>query len=444
MPTRRAALDILVRVERDRAFADVLLGHRIGAFAADDRRLLTQLVLGTIAWRGRLDFELARVSSRKLNLLAPEILALLRLGLYQLRILTRVPAHAAVDTAVALAHEIGAGEGAARFVNAVLRNAIRNPVKLPERAANEAEFFAVTYSHPRWMVERFIEWFGADAAQSLMAANNEAAPNALRLNLNRGGAEALIARIQGDGMEIAGRGRLPETVILAGAAMLESASYRAGIFHMQSEASQMAVRLLAPESGATVVDCAAAPGGKTTHIAELIGATGRVIALDLNHGGIKSARAVAARLGHRNILFARADTARALPMRREAADYVLLDAPCTGLGTMREHPEIRWRLGPGDFKRMGGLQAVMLEQAAALVRRGGAMVYAVCSLAPEEGVEVVRGFLARNREFEIDRNPPCRELLGDAIDADGFMRTRPDRGGLDGFFAVRLCRRERA
>jgi len=234
--TRRTACEILLRVDRDRAFADVLLGRRLGAFAPADRRLVTQLVLGTLAWRGRLDFELARISARKLDTLAPEVLAILRLGFYQLRFLTRVPRHAAVDTAVSLAHEAQGGVGAARFVNGVLRSALRAPVPPPPREADEIGYLAVTFSHPRWIVEKFVEWFGVRAAETLMAADNEAAPNVLRLNLARGTADELIARLERDGMQVAARGRFPETVILKGPPIFESPSYREGLFHPQAEA----------------------------------------------------------------------------------------------------------------------------------------------------------------------------------------------------------------
>jgi 16S rRNA (cytosine967-C5)-methyltransferase len=393
------------------------------------------------------------------------VLAILRMGLFQLRILTRIPRHAAVDTAVNLTREIPSVRAAVGFVNAVLRSALRAPVALPSRDADELGHLAVAYSHPRWLVAKLIEWFGIGDAEALMAANNEAAPNAIRLNLSRGEAGELAARLRGEGFEIAARGRFPETTVLEGMALdgsrlvasvqsserrerdiekgatiFESDAYREGIFTPQSEASQMVVRMLAPAPGAVVIDCAAAPGGKTTHLAELVGRNGKIVALDLNFAGLRNARALAARLHHPNVFFVRADVSVALPLRPASFEYVLLDAPCTGTGTMRAHPEIRWRLRPEDFARMAALQGRMLENAALLVRPGGAIVYAVCSLAPEEGLGVVRAFLAHHREFEVDREINFRELFGDALDESSFMRTRPDRGGLDGFFAARLRR----
>jgi 16S rRNA (cytosine967-C5)-methyltransferase len=402
-----------------------------------DRRLLTTLVLGTIAWQGRLDYELAQLSSRRLDALDPEIRVILRLGLYQLRHLSRIPPHAAVDTSVRLTRK-HKGSGASGFVNAVLRGSLRNPVSLPPRAcAQDAEYLAIAYSHPQWLVERFVEWFG-DAAEAIMAANNEAAPNAIRLNLARGTADAILKRIEADGMEVASRGLFPETILLKGAPLFDSPSYRKGHFSAQSEASQMVTHLLAPEPGATVIDCAAAPGGKSAHLAELVGPEGKVIALDINLAGLRQARTVAARLGHRNIHFLRSDTTASIPLPRHTFHYVLLDAPCTGLGTLREHPEIRWRLNPSDFARMANLQSPMLENAATMVAPGGVIVYSVCSPAPEEGAMVVNAFLASHSEFTIDVNSARSTPLADVIEADGFMRTRPDLASRDGFFAARL------
>ncbi len=203
----------------------------------------------------------------------------------------------------------------------------------------------------------------------------------------------------------------------------------------------MVARMLGAAAGATVADCASAPGGKATHLAEIVGERGRVIAVDLNPGGLKNARNLARRLRHANIEFVCADLMTAMPLRAASVGYVLLDAPCTGLGTLREHPEIRWRLKPDDPARMAAIQLRMLENAAALLRVGGAIVYSVCSLAPAEGEGVIDDFLKSHTEFEIDSRPPNYAEIKDLLDARGFMKTRPDLGGLDGFFAARLIRR---
>jgi len=440
MDSRRAAIEILSRVERERAFADVLLGHRLPGFEARDRRLITSMVLGVLAWRGRLDFELAHLCGRKVETLKPDVLAILRLGIYQLRFLTRTAKHAVVDTSVRLAKENEASRPAAGLINAVLRRATREQIAMPDKARDLAGYLAIANSHPRWMVERFIEWFGAGEAERLLAANNSAAPNVIRLNLSRGSRAQILERLRTEGFEFESETRLPETVILKGAVDFDSPAYREGLFNLQSEASQLVARLMTPHAGAAVLDCAAAPGGKATHLAELAGEHATIAAADIHHAGLLKVRALSERLGHRNLHLIEADMTSAVAIRPARFDAVLLDAPCTGLGTLREHPEIRWRLRPGDFARMAAIQARMLENVAELVRPGGVLVYAVCSLAPQEGAGVIAQFLEHHPEFLIDRGPIVADGFQIPLDANGYLITRPDRGGLDGFFAARLKR----
>jgi 16S rRNA (cytosine967-C5)-methyltransferase len=440
LPARQIALEILMAVERRGSYADAMLGTRVPALTPPDRRLTTRLVLGTIAWRARLDYELERFCGRDLAGIQPEALTIMRMGLLQIRFLDRIAPHAAVSTSVELAKRSRPASAAAGFVNAVMRRATREKVALPARSDDEVGWLAIAYSHPRWMVERFIDWFGQDAAERLMAANNEAAPNVVRLNLARGSREQIVRHLQADGMEVEGLARFQETATLRGAARFDSPTYRGGLFQPQSEASQLVARLLAPRGGAAVADCAAAPGGKTAHLAELVGPDGRVTAMDMNFAGLKSARRLCRQLRHPNVQFLQADTSSQVPLAEGSFDCVLLDAPCTGLGTLREHPEIRWRLRPGDPARMAVLQSQMLANAGVLVRPGGAMVYSVCSLAPEEGEDVVRAFLDTHRAFQLDSQPSNREVFKCLLDAQGMMRTRPDLGGLDGFFAARLVR----
>jgi 16S rRNA (cytosine967-C5)-methyltransferase len=441
LASRIAAADILFRVDKESGYADALLGARLPDFAPADRRLITRLVLGTIAWQGRLDYELKHLTRRELVSIQPVALEILRMGLYQLRFLDRIPQHAVVDTTVSIAKRSVQARKAAGFINAVMRQAARHTLPMPVRERNEKSFLAVAFSHPRWMVERFVDWFGVANAERLMTANNDAAPNVIRLNLARGSRAEIIEKLTKDGFEIGTPGRSPETIVLKSAPRFESVPYRDGLFHAQSEASQMTARILAPKAGATAVDCAAAPGGKATHLAEIVGEPGRVIAIDLNFNGLRNARDLAHRLRHRNVEFVCADLTASPPLAPSSFDYVLLDAPCTGLGTLREHPEIKWRLKPTDPARMAAIQSRMLDNAAALVRHGGAIVYSVCSIAPEEGDGVVDAFLASHRDFEIDRGVAGRDEFRGVIDSRGFMKTRPDLGGLDGFFAARLIRR---
>src|SRR5271156_3508950 len=322
--SRLAAVEILYRVDQESAYADVLLGQRLPDFAPADRRLITRLVLGTLAWRGRLDYELSHLTTRKLDATQPATLAIMRLGLFQLRFLDRIPQHAVVDTAVSLAKRIPEVRKAQGFVNAVMRRATRETAPMPSRERNEKIFLAVAFSHPRWMVERFVDWFGVADAERLMAADNDAAPNVIRLNLTRGSRAEILERLDKDGFEIGAHGRAPETIVLKSAPQFESVSYREGLFHAQSEASQMVARMLGARAGASVADCASAPGGKATHLAEMVGERGRVIAVDSNRNGLKNARHLAQRLRHRNIAFVCAELRASSPLRSASFEYVLL------------------------------------------------------------------------------------------------------------------------
>src|ERR1700730_18533748 len=206
LASRMAAVEILYRVDQESGYADVLLGARLPEFAHADRRLITRLVLGTLAWQWRLDFELTHLTGRKLAGIQPVALAILRMGLFQLRFLDRIPQHAVVDTAVSLAKRNADSRKAQGFVNAVMRRATRETAPMPSRERDEKTFLTVAYSHPRWMVERFITWFGVADAERLMAANNEAAPNVIRLNLARRSRAELIERLTKDGFEIGANG----------------------------------------------------------------------------------------------------------------------------------------------------------------------------------------------------------------------------------------------
>jgi len=444
LAARRVAMEILIQVESRAAFANVLLGARLPALSPADRRLATRLVLGTVAWRGRLDYEIEHFVARSLSEIDLPSLQILRMGLFQLRFLDRIPKHAAVDTAVELAKiESGtASRQRAGFVNAVMRRAAREVFPLPDRSVDEAGAIAVEYSHPRWMVESFIQWFGKADAESLLKADNEAAPNTIRINLARASREEILRRFAAEGVEIDSFGQAAETVILKGAPPFNSDCFRDGLFLPQTISSQIIPRMLGPREGATVADCAAAPGGKATHLAELVGTSGRVLAIDVNLTGLGNTRRIADRLQHKNIQLVRADVASVLPpIRPGGLDYVLLDAPCTGLGTMRAHPDIRWRVTLRDSVRISALQQQMLANCAQLVRPGGAIVYSVCTISPLEGEQVAEAFLRTHPEFTVDRDPPNGAEYGQWLDEQGYLRTRPDRGGLDGFFAARLIRK---
>jgi 16S rRNA (cytosine967-C5)-methyltransferase len=423
-----------VRVETTDAFADVLLGERTAAARMGllDNALAARLVYGTLAWQGRLDYHLAGLVRMPLARLDPPVRTALRLGLYQIMFLARVPAYAAVDASVRLVRRDA--RSASGLVNAVLRRAATAGaagLPLPDPAADALERLSVEWSHPRWLVERWATEMGIDDLPRLLAADNERGATTIRANTAR---ERLLTELAGAGIEAQASRWAEHGIVLArGAARLRRLpAWREGLFAFQGEASQLIAPLLGIAPGARVLDACAAPGGKACHAATLAGDAGLVVALEPRAGRLGRMREEAARLGAR--VQAIGADARQPPLRGHF-DAILVDAPCSGLGTLRRHPELRWRRRPEDIPRLAALQRAIVAGVAPLVRPGGTLVYAVCTSTREETVEVVGALCAAEPRFAVEA---ITSLPGPLVDAAGFLRTFPHRHDLDGFFAARL------
>jgi 16S rRNA (cytosine967-C5)-methyltransferase len=382
------------------------------------------VTLGTLRQQGRLDYTLAAVLDRPLLSLPAPIRAILRMGLYQILFLDRVPDAAAVDEAVGAARRHG-HRGTAGLVNAVLRRLAAEGKPAPPPAGSDlAAHLAVTLSHPRWLVERWIHRWGVEEASALCAANNMPPPSVLRVNTLRASPHDVLTGLRARGVE-AEAGRWPEAIRVRGSLGARLDLYEEGLVTMQDEGSMAVAREAAPRGGEIVLDAAAGTGGKATHLAELMGNRGLVLALDIVPAKLRAMAANAARLGIDIIEAHHLDAREAGSRFAGRADRVVLDAPCSGLGVIRRRPEIRWRIGPGTLAQMAVLQGEMLAGAAGAVRPGGTLIYAVCSTEPEEGEAVVRGFLAQRPDAFALREE--HELA-------------PHRGGTDGFYIACLVR----
>jgi 16S rRNA (cytosine967-C5)-methyltransferase len=439
---RSVAHAVLLRVETTAAFADVLLARGVGALSGADRALATDLVYGTLAWQGRLDHHLAALlRGTTVARLDPPVRVALRLGLYQLLFLDRVPAYAAVDASVRLARRTA--PGAAGLVNAVLRRAAREgsgASSLPDLAADPLARLAVEWSHPRWLVERLAEEVGLDDLPALLESHNRPGRVALRVNTPRVTREALTVELASAGIAVAPGRFAPDALVVERAAgrLRALPAFRAGRFAYQGEASQLVTLLLGLDPGARVLDACAAPGGKTLQAATLVGAGGRVLAFDVHRAGARRIAGEAARLGAA-VSVAVADARR--PPVHGTFDAVLVDAPCSGLGTLRRHPELRWRRQPADLPRLAALQRALLDGVAPLVRPGGVLVYAVCTPLRLETDDVVAHFLAAHPGFVAEpAGPGLPAVARDLVTPGGALRTWPHRDDLDAFFAVRLRR----
>lgn len=441
---REQALEILSRVDQHGAYADILLDAALQAniLSEPDRRLLTQLVYGTLRWRGRVDWMLDQLLKRPLAKLEPAIRNLLRMAAYELLFLDRVPEYATVNEAVTLARKHG-GKGKGALVNAVLRQIVRRPRAewVPDASPEEPSQLGAYASHPEWLAEMWCARYGLDGARRLMEANNTEAPVVLRANRLRVGRDELVTRLRSHGVDAVPAVLPPYGVRLSRAASVAAlAEFQQGLCQVQGEASQLVGYLLDVVPGMRVLDACAAPGGKATEIAELMEDRGEVIASDRSIRGLEKLRAGAARLGLECIRICEGDASKPLPYPTASFDRVLVDAPCSGLGTLRSHPEIKWRRTMADVDRLARLQRKILEHTAPLVKPGGIVVYATCTLTEQENERVVEAFLSAHPHFSLDEAlahlpKPARRMV-----SGPYFQALPQEHDTDGFFAAVLRR----
>ncbi|HET7842153.1 MAG TPA: 16S rRNA (cytosine(967)-C(5))-methyltransferase RsmB [Terriglobia bacterium] len=437
-PARTAAFEILLRVESGRAFAvDLLQGESLAKLKEVDRNLATELVMGTLRGRGELDYWIERLSRKPMTYFEPEVAAALRLGIYQIRFLDRIPKAAAVNESVELVKQ-ARKKSAAGLVNAVLRKC--EPVKSAERAETEAA--AALRSLPEWLRERWEINFGREAMQALALASLRQPPTALRV-VEPGRREAVQARFNQEGIKsrLGKLGRAALVVETGGVQRSELVRERSII--IQDEASQLVAELVAPRPGQRVLDLCAAPGIKTGQLATAMG-SGLLAACDVSARRLQTmSRLLPKELPEAlHLERVRLDATQNLPFGC-AFDRILVDAPCSGTGTLARNPELKWRLRPEDIARLAEVQSQILGHALECLAPAGRLVYATCSLEPEENEAVVESAVA-GREgcrvlsaAEFSRDFPHLTAL---FDERGYFRTRPDRHAMDGFFAALLER----
>jgi len=443
-PARVAAYDILMAVSAGRAdLPSAIALARTALRDERDRALAAEIAAGVQRWRGALDHLIVQFSKRPVARLDAEIVEILRLSAYQLLYLTRVPAAAVVDDAVNLAKRAGK-TSASGLVNAVLRAVSRNRAALPfparpvDAGDRDAalEYLSVTLSHPRWLAARWLDRLGFDAAERWLQFNNSAAPLTLRANRLRVTPEDLAAQLRAEQVDTAPGAFAPDALIVQSGHPLRGAALAQGLFVVQDEASQLVALLAGDDPGRRVLDACASPGGKTTAIAARMGAGSLIVACDVRGRRVDLLHRTVAASGAQNVRIVQADLLEPLPFS-PIFDCVLVDAPCSGLGTLRRDPDIKWRRRERDLAALADAQRQMLSNAAAVVAPGGRLVYATCSSEPEENEAVADAFLRSTRGFEtVDALEAAPRLPPAVVDARGHLRTQPHVHGLETFFGA--------
>jgi 16S rRNA (cytosine967-C5)-methyltransferase len=439
---RHLAIEILNRVEEHGAFAEPLLdaclsrNHQINIH---DKRLITQIVYGTLRMRGRLDWIIDQLYRGTFVSMDVCIKNLLRTGIYQLLYTERIPEFAIVDEAVEITKKTRpAGAG---LVNAILRNVIRkkDDIVYPEMEKDPSLHISIVHSHPLWLVKKWIDMFGIKDTAALCRANNEIPPVILRVNTLKTTREKAREELSQDGTDVRPSVLSPDGLIVSNPVMpiRDTALFKAGHIQLQDEASQLIARLADPKEGENVLDLCAGAGGKTTHLAALMDNHGSIIAVDISKRKLEALRKNAKRLGV-TIVDTQAGEARQKPGKpcHETFDKILVDAPCSGLGTLRRNPEIKWRSSPEDVTKCAVLQKAILDSAVPYLKKGGSLIYSTCTIMPEENEGVIKEFIVLHRNFICIRPP---DTIDSRFVSDrGYFQSYPHRHGTDGFFGAVL------
>ncbi|MEG3909005.1 16S rRNA (cytosine(967)-C(5))-methyltransferase [Microcoleus sp. w2-18bC1] len=439
---RQIAFLALREVHRRGAFADAALDRAFGNSQLNDldRRLVTELVYGSVRRMRSIDFIIDKLATKKSSQQPPELRTILHLGLYQLEYLNQIPPSAAVNTTVQLAKENGFS-GLSSFVNGLLRQYIRltdndlNPLTVTNYKST-VERLGILHSFPEWLVKMWIEQIGETETEQLCEWFNQSPTIDLRINPLKSSIAQIETAFKSQNISVSRIPNLPQALRLNGSigAIQNLPGYSEGWWTIQDSSAQLVTHLLAPQPGETIIDACAAPGGKTTHSAELMQDTGTIYACDKTASRLKKLKENADRLQMKSIKIHTGDS-RHFPEFVNLADRVLLDAPCSGLGTLHRRADARWRHTPENIQTQSQLQSELLANAATFVKPGGVLVYATCTIHPLENETVIRSFLDSNPHWQIE--PPTIDLPVQPS-PEGWVKVWPHRHHMDGFFMVRL------
>ncbi len=428
MNARQTALSVLLACERSKQYSNIALDNALerGSLSHEDRALTSALFYGVTERRITLDYYLKSLSSRPIEKIDPEVLAILRLGLYQLIYMDKIPTHAAVNETVALCKRSFSG-----FVNAILRSYTRlsSPIELPNKESSPADYLSVKYSVCLPLAEKFLSSFGIERSESILSATFNTPKTTLRVNTLKTTRDELMRGI--DGAELS---EISPNALKISGGVRSSYGFSEGLFFVQDEASQICVAALGAREHELLIDTCACPGSKSFGAAIDMNNRGRVLSFDLHKSKLSLVTAGALRLGISIIETREGDGRVFIPELEGKADRVLCDVPCSGFGVISKKPELRYK-DPAESEKLPGIQLAILENASRYLKQGGTLVYSTCTVFPEENRENVEKFLSAHPEFSL-----TPFSFGSVISEDGTLSLLGDTHGTDGFFVAKMTK----
>ncbi|MCX7884351.1 MAG: 16S rRNA (cytosine(967)-C(5))-methyltransferase RsmB [Caloramator sp.] len=440
---RLVAVKTLCDIDEKKSYSNIKLNYYFKKYDLSpvDRAFSTEILYGTIRWRLKIDYVISRFAKNGINKISPWVLNSIRIAVYQIFFMDRVPDFAAVDRSVEIVKQ--KEPRAASFTNAILRNILRNKeIFYSINIKDKYKRFSIEYSHPEWFVKKFINELGEEFTIDLMKKNNTPSELTARVNTLKISKEDLVKILESKGIEVQ-NGRLYESIIFKGYSNIEkSYEFNNGYFIIQDESSMLSSKILNPMPSERIIDMCSAPGGKATHIAQLMLNKGEIFSFDIYEHKLKLINENAKKLGIDIIKTQLRDATIYYEDLKDSADKVLVDAPCSGLGLIRKKPEIRWNINEDDIIELSKVQKAIINNAAKYVKQKGILLYSTCTISTEENENIIFDFLKNNKNFDlIDicayipkefKNDNCKK---------GFIKLYPNVNNCDGFFIAKFERK---
>lgn len=441
---REIAFKVLYEINEKKAYSNISLNRNIDySLSTIDNLFIREIVYGVLENRLFLDWIIKKFSKIKFNKISPIIKEILRMGIYQIYFMSKVPDRAAIYESVKLAKKYS-HKGTHGFVNGILRSVQRNrdKIELPDSKKSPLQYLSIKYSHPIWMVEGWVKDFGYKFTEELSIANNSKPKLNIRVNTLKINGEELVKRLQNKGLEVEKTKYADDGLIIKNPVNItELEEFKKGYFQIQDESSMLVAQIMNPKKGSLVVDVCSAPGGKATHIAQKMSNTGKIIARDIYSHKLKLIKENADRLGITNIHVERFNARELDEKLIEKTDYCLVDAPCSGLGLLRRKPDIKWGKQENDIKIITKLQYEILENSSKYLKRNGILIYSTCTINPDENIRLVKRFLEANKNFKL---MGFEELIDDKENMEtikeGYIELYPNIHDTDGFFIAKLMK----
>lgn len=441
---REIAVKILEEINEEKAYSNISITRNISeGISYLDESLIREMVYGVIENKLLIDWVIMQFSKVKIKKIAPIIKEILRIGVYQILFMDKIPDSAAVNESVKLAKKYG-HKGSVGYVNAILRNISRNKSNLefPKRNNDPVEYLSVKYSHPKWMVEKWLSDYGLSFTEELCIANNEKPKLNIRVNTLMISKLDLMEKLESKGFIVSEGKYAYDCIIIDNPVRItDTEEFKSGLFQIQDESSMLVAQIMDPSPGSLVIDVCSAPGGKTTHIAQKMQNEGKIIARDIHEHKLQLIEGNIKRLG---IKIIELEKFNALDLDEKLigkADYCLVDAPCSGLGLIRRKPDIKWNKEKDNLIEIAELQYEILMNSSMYVKNGGLLVYSTCTIQRDENIHLIRKFMENNNNFKlISFESLINNIELKKSATNGYIELYPNINNTDGFFIAKMIK----